>query len=240
MAKPEFIIVKTGQAVAEARTDGRDFEDWFIAGLGPDRFEYRIVRVDRHEELPQIESAKSPAAVLITGSPAMVSHRLDWSERTAAWLADAHAAGWPMLGVCYGHQLLAHALGGQVGPNPAGRNMGRVRVQFSDDQDQLTGSFLPAAEFNVSHVETVLQPPRGARVIASADHDAFHALHFGGRSWGVQFHPEFDRAIMQAYIEARADVLREEGQNPKALHHGLGDNADGERLLRRFARIAAI
>ncbi len=239
MSRPGLIIVKTGEAVPEARTGDCDFEDWFIAGLGPERFEFRTVRVNIGQSLPIIHNGSPSNAVLVTGSPAMVSDGLDWSESTAAWLAEAHAAGWPILGVCYGHQLIARALGGKVGPNPAGRAMGRVRVRFSDDQELLTGSFFPAAEFHVSHVESVLQPPRDARVIGSAEHDVFHALHFGGRSWGVQFHPEFDRRIMQAYIEARADVLGKEGQNPAALQAGLGDNVAGEHLLRRFAGIAA-
>ncbi|MBS3744841.1 MAG: glutamine amidotransferase [Wenzhouxiangellaceae bacterium] len=234
----ELIIVKTGQAVPGARGDGRDFEHWFAEGLGPEAFDYRTVRVDRGEVLPPIESLDHAPAVLVTGSPAMVSDRLDWSETTAGWLAGAHAAGLPILGVCYGHQLLAHALGGKVGPNPEGRRMGRTRVEFSDAQEPLTGAFAPAAAFNVSHVEIVLAPPEGARVIGTAPHDPYHALYFGNKSWGVQFHPEFDHAIMAAYIEARAAPLHAEGQNPAALIEALDENPNGRPLLARFAELA--
>jgi len=238
MRKRELIIVKTGQAVADARGDGRDFQHWFAAGLGPEAFDYRTVRVDRGEVLPPVESLDQAPAVLVTGSPAMVSERLDWSEATAQWLAEAHAAALPMLGVCYGHQLLAHALGGEVGPNPAGRCMGRAVVEFSDAKEPLTGSFAPAAAFNVSHVEVVLAPPAGARVIGTAVHDPYHALYFGNRSWGVQFHPEFDRTIMRAYIQARSEPLEAEGQDPAALLDALDDNPKGYPLLARFAELA--
>jgi GMP synthase (glutamine-hydrolysing) len=69
-------------------------------------------------------------AALITGSPAMVTDLEPWSEDTAAWLREAAAAGLPMFGICYGHQLLAHALGGKVGYNPAGREVGTQTVEL--------------------------------------------------------------------------------------------------------------
>lgn len=238
MPKPELIIVKTGQAVAEARLDGRDFEHWFADGLGPELFDYRTVRVDEGDVLPPIDSLDHPPTVLVTGSPAMVSDRLEWSEHTAKWLAGVHAAGLPMLGVCYGHQLLAHALGGRVGPNPAGRLMGRVDVDFIDAEDALTRPFAPRASFNVSHVEVVLAPPVQARVIGTAPHDPYHALHFGNMSWGVQFHPEFGRAVMRSYVQARSEPLEAEGQDPQALIEALDDNPNGRPFLARFAELA--
>jgi len=238
MPKPELIIVKTGKAVAEARGDGRDFEHWFAEGLGRDLFDFRIVRVDQGDVLPPVDSLDHPSTVLVTGSPAMVSDRLAWSENAAAWLAAAHTAGLPILGVCYGHQLLAHALGGRVGPNPAGRRMGRVQVEFSDPDDALTGPFAPGASFNVSHVEVVLEPPVEARVIGTASHDPYHVLYFGNLTWGVQFHPEFGRDIMRSYIRARSDPLEAEGQDPAALIGDLDDNPNGRPLLARFAQLA--
>ncbi|NKI33840.1 glutamine amidotransferase [Wenzhouxiangella sp. XN79A] len=229
-----FLIIKTGQAVPEARALGGDFEDWFIAGLGRQRFSYRTVRVDRDEPLP---SPQGLAGVLITGSPAMVSHRADWSERTAEWLAGAQRAGLPMLGVCYGHQLLAHALGGAVGPNPRGRRMGRVEIHSIEADDPLMGRFAPTEFFHVSHTEAVLEPPPGARVVAEADHDPYHALHFGRHSWGVQFHPEFGRAVMRAYLQARAEALTAEGQDPVALVRGVADDTVGPAVLARFGAL---
>jgi len=233
-----MIIVKTGEAVAAARADGRDFEHWFMQGLGPGRFDYRTIRVDQDQLLPSLPQLDPATAVLVTGSPAMVSHHLAWSERTATWLAEVHHAGHPILGVCFGHQLLAHALGGTVGPNPAGRKMGRSELAVTDRDDPLLGPFADRCAFHVSHVEAVLVPPDGARVVATAAHDRFHALHFGGHSWGIQFHPEFDRGVMQAYIETRADALRDEGQNPDALIAALDDDTPGPSLLQCFAELA--
>lgn len=231
MERQEILIVKTGAAVPEAARDGRDFEHWFAAGIGRGRFAWKTVRVDRGESLP---APDAPAAVVVTGSPAMVSERLDWSERTAGWLADAHAAGVPVLGVCYGHQLLAHALGGAVGQNPNGRRMGRVAVEVTAPDDPLLGPFAPATPFHVTHVEVVLEPPPDARVIGVAAHDPYHALHFGGRSWGVQFHPEFDARTMRTYIDVRAGTLAAEGHDPDALRAGVVGDDRGRDVLARF------
>lgn len=236
--RSRIIIVKTGRAVPEARTDGRDFEHWFADGLDASAFDFQVVCVDAGERLPPVESLPRRTAVVVTGSPAMVSHRAAWSERTADWLAEAHAAGTAMLGVCFGHQLLAHALGGQVGPNPNGRRMGRVPVSVIDRDDALLGGMGSTLSVHVSHVEAVLEPPSSARVIATAEHDPFHGLYFGRRSWGVQFHPEFDARIMRDYLEARAEVLADEGREAEALIADLDVDHDGPSVLARFAALA--
>lgn len=234
MEKTSIVIVKTGSAVPEARADGRDFEHWFAEALGPGRFAFETVDVEGRQTLPRIGQARSFDAVVVTGSPAMVSDRLDWSERAAGWLADVHAAGTPILGVCYGHQLLAHALGGRVGPNPRGRRMGRVTVETVEADDPLMQPFAPRTAFHVTHLETVLEPPSGARVVATAEHDSFHALYFGGNSWGVQFHPEIDARLMTAYLRARSKLLRGEGHDPEQLIEQIIDDTRGGEFLHRF------
>src|SRR5690606_14497497 len=85
------------------------------------------VDVEHGDGLPSREGF---AGVIVTGSAAMVTDRHDWSEQAAAWLRDAAHAGLPLLGICYGHQLIAHALGGKVGPNEVGREMGTVCIHL--------------------------------------------------------------------------------------------------------------
>ena len=98
-----------------------------------------VVNVFEGAELPKPTGL---AGVVVTGSTAMVSHREPWSERTARRITAAVEAETPLLGICYGHQLLAQALGGRVGPNPLGREIGTVRVQLEESagrDDLLTG-----------------------------------------------------------------------------------------------------
>lgn len=233
-----LVIVKTGEAPEAVRRRHRDFEHWFIAALGAAPHAVTTLRVDQGAPLPDPNRLGADTVILITGSPAMVSHRHDWAERTAGWLARTFDAGHRMLGVCFGHQLLAHALGGHVGPNPAGRCIGRTRIQVDAGDDPLLGPFSGPQTALVSHCEVVLEAPRGARVLASAAHDPHHALHFGGRCWGVQFHPEFDTGIMRAYIEARREVLIAEGLDPDRLLETVGGPTIGPALMKRFAEIA--
>ncbi len=235
MQKPSVLIIKTGSCFPEAAARFGDFDDWFVRGLGPERFEFRTVSVHQGERLPAGRS--SFAGIVITGSPAMVSHRHDWSERCAEWLAGAHAQGVPLLGVCYGHQLLAHALGGVVGPNPHGRRMGSFEVEILDGEDRLLGQFAPRADFQATHVEVVLEPPRAARVISRTMGDPHHALHFGKLSWGVQFHPEFNIEIMDCYIRARRAILSGEGIYAERLLGALRPSPAGAAVLGRFAEL---
>lgn len=235
MGKLAVLIIKTGSSVPEAAERFGDFDRWFINGLGPGRFDFRTVNVHQGEHLP--ECARGLAGAVITGSPAMVSHRHDWSERSAAWIAEAHEQGLPLLGVCYGHQLIAHALGGVVGPNPNGRRMGSFEVEILDRDDRLLGQFAPGADFQATHVEAVLEPPRGARVISRSPGDPHHALHFGNLSWGVQFHPEFSVEIMDCYIRARRSVLSGEGIYADRLLGTLRPSPAGAAVLSRFAEV---
>ena len=235
MHKLVLLIVKTGSSVPEAAERFGDFDQWFINSIGRERFDFRTVSVHQGERLP--ERRDDLAAVVITGSPAMVSHRHQWSERAAGWIAEAHDEGLPMLGVCFGHQLIAHALGGVVGPNPNGRRMGSFEVEILDRDDQLLGQFAPGAAFQATHVEAVLEPPRGARVISRAQGDPHHGLYFGNYSWGLQFHPEFDVDIMDCYIRSRRSVLSGEGIFADRLLESLRPTPSGRAVLQRFAEM---
>ena len=125
---PPFLIIETGQPVAPMRRHG-SFAHWIRVAAGLERDEAVVVDVARGDALP---ARAGFAGAIVTGSAAMVTERLDWSESSAGWLRDAAHAGLPLLGICYGHQLIAHALGGEVGDNPRGREMGTVCIELAD------------------------------------------------------------------------------------------------------------
>ncbi len=194
------------------------------------------------QEQDALPDPTSIAAVVLTGSSAMVSAAEAWSERTAGWLRAAVAAGTPVLGICYGHQLLAHALGGRVGVNPRGREIGTVLVETlpAARGDALLGELPARFPMQATHVESVLELPEGATLLAASSGDPHQAFCAGPRAWGVQFHPEFDADAIRAYLEARREVLRGEGRDPEALLAGVSESACGPALLRRFAALAAL
>ena len=177
--------------------------------------------------------------VVITGSHSMVTDGLRWSRQTASWLALEVATGTPTLGICYGHQLLGQALGGLVRQNPLGWEMGTVDVTLQGPglQDKILGGLGSTIRVHVSHTQSVLRLPGSAIRLAANARDINQAFRVGGNAWGVQFHPEFDAEIVQAYIEHCRMKLIAEGQDPDRLIRESSDTSIGTEILKRFARV---
>ena len=231
-----FLILQTGQPVAPLRRHG-GFPHWIRVAAGLARDEAVVVDVQHGGELP---SRDGFAGTIVTGSGAMVTDRADWSERSAQWLREAAHAGMPVLGICYGHQLLAHALGGEVGYHPAGREMGTVELDLhpSAAEDPLFAGLPGRFPAQATHLQSVLRPPAGATVLARSLQDACHAFRWGESAWGVQFHPEFSAGHMRGYVNARGEALREEGRCPRQLSRKISATPQARRVLRRFVRHA--
>ncbi len=210
-ALKQIALIKTGCTLEQIKPRHGDFENWFASGLGVS--DLLQIDVFRQQALPALENL---AGIVITGSPDMVSARLDWSERTAQWLRQVVKTGIPVLGVCYGHQLLAHALGGRAGPNPAGRQIGTIKTQLIDlyKDDPLLGHLPGTFPAQTSHSEVVLELPPGAQRLARSPLDDNFAIRFAEKVWGLQFHPEFSAPVVSDYIRYRADDLRGEGSGP--------------------------
>jgi GMP synthase (glutamine-hydrolysing) len=191
------------------------------------------VDVYRRQELPAPDTV---AGIVITGSAAMVSEKEDWSEYTAAWLREAVAREVPTLGVCYGHQLLAHALGGRAGPNPRGRQIGTVEAKLLEPAtDDLLLKHLPSSFLaQTTHQEVVLEVPAGAARLATSPLDDNFTIRFAERAWGVQFHPEFSAPVMSEYIQCRSSALISEGLDPKQLQQGVRDTPEARSVLTVF------
>jgi GMP synthase (glutamine-hydrolysing) len=175
--------------------------------------------------------------VVVTGSAAMVTDGEAWSEAVAVWLGVAVEARTPLLGICFGHQLLAHALGGRVGRNPRGREIGSVDVTFRAQPDPLLDILPVRARLQTTHVESVVELPPGVRSLAWSALDPHHAFRVGEWAWGVQFHPEFDADVSRRYLRARRAQLLAEGLDPDALLAACGDAPHGTALLGRFAQL---
>jgi GMP synthase (glutamine-hydrolysing) len=233
----KFLIVQTGNTLPAVRRRHGDFPGWFQRGLGLHRNEIVIVRAHAGETLPD---PRSYAGAIVTGSPSMVSERLGWSEATARWLREAIPAGLPILGVCYGHQLLAHALGGRVDYHANGREIGTVAIERlpTAADDALMDVAPTHFRAHASHRQSVLELPTGAVVLAGSAHDPHHAVRYAARVWGLQFHPEFSVEIMRSYLQARSSVANGDCPGPCCRQRGHAPAPVARRLLRRFRQIA--
>ncbi|MGH8114362.1 MAG: glutamine amidotransferase, partial [Rhodanobacteraceae bacterium] len=228
-----LLLIQTGEAPDDIRAKFGGFADWFRRAMRIESSQLLVTRVDEGEALPPQGAI---AGAVITGSGAMVTERAYWSERTAGWIRNALDAETPLFGVCYGHQLMAHALGGTVGWLPAGREIGTHTVTRNDRDSDGWLDVLPVTfSAHTTHRQSVLEPPRGATVIAASDLDPHQLLRYAPHAISTQFHPEFNVESMRAYIDARADTLREVGLDPDRLRAGVHETEAARALLERCA-----
>ncbi|MCB1554715.1 MAG: glutamine amidotransferase [Xanthomonadales bacterium] len=236
MKDAPFLIIETGLPAQPVRRYGH-FDHWIRVGARLRRDEAVTCHVHAGDELPEHDGW---CGVFVTGSASMVTERLAWSEQSASWLQEAHRQRLPVFGICYGHQLIAQAFGGRVDFHPRGREMGTVPVHLRDgaQQDPLFAGLPAQFRAQTTHLQSVLDAPPEAVVLADSPHEPCNAFRIGSTTWGVQFHPEFSTPQMRGYIRARADVLRKEGLDPQALWKQVNPAPHSRALLSRFVRHA--
>lgn len=231
---PRVVILKTGTTYPALRETFGDFDSWFVARLAPE-LNVHVVDVTA-DDLPGLPEDWD--GIVITGSPAMVSDRAAWSERTAGWLAEAVRAEVPVLGVCYGHQLLAHALGGEAGYHPGGRETGTHKVELLDAamDDPLFKGLPRQFPAQLTHRQSALRLPENAVLLGRNEFEAHQAFRVGPCAWGVQFHPEFSSEVMRAYLKVQAPDLEKEGLDADGLLANVVDAPEASSLLDRFSQ----
>ncbi len=232
---PKVVILKTGSTYPGLKEQFGDFEEWFVRGLSP-RLDITVINTVAGE-LPGDPTDWD--GVVVTGSPAMVSDREPWSENAAQWLTRVVDKAVPLLGVCYGHQLLAHALGGEVGYHPGGRESGTHRVELlnSAKDDPLFRGMPDSFRAQLTHKQTVLSLPQGAVLLGRNEFEPHQAFRVGKYAWGVQFHPEFTDAIMRAYLGVQAPDLEREGFDSQAMIDSVVRAPEASGLLERFSAL---
>lgn len=237
MDMKKLCIIKLGTTYADMKSRFGDFEHWTQNGLDAPGAFVRIVNAKNGQGLPAPEKC---AGAVLTGSHAMATDNAEWSVRTENWLKELLHAGVPILGICYGHHLLARAAGGKAGYHPQGREVGTVQILVfpgAAESDPLFSAVPKRFFAHATHSQTVLKLPPGAVHLAQSDHDPYHAFRIGGRAWGVQFHPEFSAEIMRAYIDKQAQELIHEGRSPDRLLQNVTPTPEAAAILSAFARL---
>lgn len=233
-----LLIIKVGDTFPEIADELGDFEHWVAAGIGPLRIPIEIVDPRKKAGLP---NPAGIAGAVVTGSHAMVTDREPWSEALALWLSELVSLHVPVLGICYGHQLLAHALGGEVNYHPGGIEIGTVPIRLTAAAaEDILFSEMPA-EFpaHVIHEQSVLRLPEGAIILAANGFEPHAAFRIGPSAWGVQYHPEFGCAAMSGYIRHDSEELSRGGHNVEALLAGVAPTESATRILILFGAFAA-
>lgn len=228
-------IIETGLVPEPIRADFADYPDMFrqlISAEAPD-LAFETVSVIKGDALPE---AASLDAILITGSPAGVYDDEPWIAPLMQFIRDAAAAGIPMVGICFGHQVMAEALGGKVEKSDKGWGIGRHTYDVRTCPDWMNGDCPDRISVPVSHQDQVVALPPGARVLARSDFAPYAALDYG-RTPAISFqcHPEFNADYSAALYTIRKGRPLSETAVDMAIQ-SLEEPLDNQRLGAWIAR----
>ncbi len=213
-------ILQTGYAPEDLRAQG-DYPDMFEHLLDGHGFAFRTWRVVDNEFPASVHDADG---WLITGSKHGVYEEHAFIAPLEQFVRDAFAARVPVVGICFGHQIMATALGGTVEKFAGGWAVGPTEYQIEGERFTL----------NAWHQDQVVAPPPGAVVIATTPFCLYAGFLYEDRGISIQPHPEFADDFVAGLIEARG-----RGNVPNMLLDDakarLGGKLDADRIATRLA-----
>ena len=166
-----------------------------LAGLGR---QSRVIRANKGEPFP--EDIESLGGVVSFGGPQSANDdHVDYIRAELDWMPRVMEAGVPLLGICLGSQMVARTLGATVGPDPDGLyEFGYYPIE---PLDGATDDLALDATLDVAHRHgEAFTMPAGARRLARRDVFENQAFRYGATTWGVQFHPEVNDAVLARWL----------------------------------------
>ena len=161
---------------------------------------------------------------VVTGSPASVNDdTLPWVGPLLAFIREVHAARQPLIGLCFGHQAVARALGGQVARNAAGWGLGTASTHWPQARPWMQPA-KNTTTLMAAHNEQVTRMPEGAECLGGSDFCPIGSMQIGQHIWTTQYHPEMPLVFMQALLGYLADKL--DADTIARAHTSLANAAD--------------
>ena len=229
---PKILLIRAGSVYPAIQSVHGDFHAWFVraSGLAAESFE----TVDpTRDALP--ERLDGYARVLVTGSLRAAYDAEPWVAELERFLRRAAERPLPLLGVCFGLQVIATAFGGRVIRNPRGRELGTTRVELTAAgvDDPLFAGVPQAFPVQSAHDDCVSRLPPAAELLASNSHTEVQAFRIGPHVRAVQFHPEIPSGLMRDLIRHGIDAGELDGDGRELLLR-VEPSPAGPHLLRRF------
>ncbi len=225
-------LLETGEPPGDLLDIYGSYSSMFEALLGPG-YAYRVYDVQKGE-LPADPAEND--AYIVTGSAAGVYDPLLWIAPLKAFLRQARGET-PLVGVCFGHQIMAEAFGGKVVKSDKGWGVGLHAYEVAAQAPWMDAARQVAVP--ASHQDQVVALPPGARVLAGSAFTPYGVLAYDdAKAISMQFHPEFSPAYAKALIEARRGSRFTDEQADAAIASLSGPN-DRERMAAWIARFLA-
>jgi GMP synthase-like glutamine amidotransferase len=191
-------ILQTGLSPDQLMDEMGDYPDMFQRLLAGHGFTFKTWRVLEGEFPPDVKAADG---WLITGSKFGAYEDHPWIPPLEDFIRASYAAHVPMVGICFGHQIIAQAMGGRVEKFTKGWAVGATDYDFGGKTVRL----------NAWHQDQVVEKPDAAEVVGSNDFCANAALLYDDRAFTVQPHPEFKPAFVDGLMKTRGKGLVPDG-----------------------------
>ena len=233
-----ILIIKTGTLAVfpELLAKYGDFDNLIIGGIEQTNDNFIICNAYDGDLFPEYSDI---SGIIITGSPTMITEPHEWINNTVEWVKTSFLKNIPTLGICFGHQLIAIASGGKVGFHPGGMEIGYVDVLLNRNAcgDPLFSNISASFNAYTLHSQTVLALSENTVNLASNPFESNNAFVLDSHIWGVQFHPEFTKSIMEDLIFEMRNELENDGFDIQQLKSSVTQSDYGYTILKNFYKL---
>jgi len=197
----DVLIIDCGPSLSDVSKHYGVAPEWIMESLKDTGCNFTWVKPYNGDSIKPYDSD----AWIITGSPCSVYEGTDWMLDIEENLRSLQFSPKPVLGICFGHQLIAKSFGGMVELNPKGWELGAYPVQFTEagKKAQLFSGMEDAAIVYESHQDSVTILPENAVELAN-NNKGNQAFKIHNNLYGVQFHPEFSLEVIKMYVSIRS------------------------------------
>ncbi len=224
----DILILDCGPSFSDVTKHYGVAPEWIMGSLKDKDCNFTWVKPYEGDKFQSIDSD----AWIITGSPRSVYEESDWMLDIEEGLRKMQISPKPVLGICFGHQLIAKSFGGEVELNPKGWELGAYPVQFTEvgKETQLFSGIDDNAIMYESHQDSVTVLPENAVELAR-NNKGNQAFIIHDNFYGVQFHPEFSWEVIKMYVSVRS------GTGVKVDDPSIPESTQGELVLFNFIEL---
>lgn len=227
-------ILQTDHVRAQFVAQHGDYGDMFTQLLKAQDPDLDLITYDVQVACPEEITCE---AYLITGSKDSVYDNLPWIDELVVFLRRVLAADKKVIGICFGHQLMAHRFGGRVAPATQGWAVGVHTSQIDKVKPWMGAETRSEISLLSSHKDQVMELPANAEVFMSNDFCPVAGFTMGNQVLNLQGHPEFDAAYASDLLDMRAELIGDAVY--RAGKHSLSTATQSDEVARWILNFVA-